>query len=208
MHYAPIFALAIFGAALGGCSRARDAGAGARASEVRLEDGGTAVDLDLMAFLSEARALHHQANVKEEAGDIAGAIAAMQQLVRASRPHPDERLPEIDEVLADAYARLAELQVRAHDVDSATASIREGMTYAPDPTYFRGHLLEVAGIAEETRASLLADAGKAQEAAQARARALASLQQAVDVQEQVITRAIGDAGRNADDARVLEGGRK
>src|SRR5262249_36893334 len=96
----------------------------------------------------------------------------------------------------DAYARLAELHLRARDVDSAANAVREGMTHAPDPTYFRGHLLEVAGIAEETRASILADAGKSDEAAKARARALASLQQAVDGQEQVIARALGDAGAN------------
>jgi len=190
-------ALLVVGALLFAACAKRDGGA----SAVRLEDGGTAVDLDLMAYLSEARALHHQANVKEEAGDVAGAIAAMHALVRAARPHPGENVPEIDEVLADAYARLAELDVRVNDVDGASAAVREGMTHAPDPTYFRGHLLEVAGIAEETRAAILADAGKAQEAASARARALASLQQAVDVQEQVIARALGDAG-------AVEGGRK
>jgi hypothetical protein len=177
-----------------GCSKSD---AGASAAGVRLEDGGTAVDLDLMAFLSEARSYHHQANVKEDAGDVAGAIAAMHALVRAQRPHPTERLPEVEEVLADAYARLAELEVRVHDVDAATTAVREGLTHAPDPTYFRGHLLEVAGITDETRASLLADAGKAQEAANARARALTSLQEAVDVQEQVIARALGDAGADA-----------
>jgi hypothetical protein len=155
-----------------------------------------------MAFLSEARALHHEANVKEETNDTAGAIAAMEKLVRASRPHPGARVPEIDEVLADAYARLAELELRAHDVDAASKAIRDGMQHAPEATYFRGHLLEVDGVTEETRASILADAGKADEAAKARARALASLQEAVDVQEQVIGRALGDAGpANVDDGR-------
>ena len=181
-----------------GCSR-RDAGSSAPA--VLLEDGGTAVDLELMAFLSEARALHHEANVREDESDLAGAIAAMQKLVHAPRPHPEARIPEIDEVLADAFARLAELDVRAHDVDGASAAVREGMGHAPEATYFRGHLLEVAGIVEETRASLLADAGKAEEAAKARTRALASLEEAVDVQDKVIGRALGDAG-------MREGGSK
>ena len=180
-----------FGAIGAGCAK-RDGGS--PGPVILLEDGGTAVDLELMAFLSEARALHHEANVREDASDLAGAIAAMQKLVHATRPHPEARIPEIEEVLADAYARLAELDVRAHDVDGASAAVREGMAHAPDATYFRGHLLEVGGIVEETRASLLADAGKSDEAAKARTRALASLEEAVDVQDKVIGRALGDAG--------------
>jgi tetratricopeptide (TPR) repeat protein len=199
MRPAPLLILLVaLATALTACAK-RDAGTSAAA--VRLEDGGTAVDIELMAFLSEARALHHEANVREDAGDLPGAIAAMQKLVGASRPHPSENLPEIDEVLADAFARLAELDLRAHDVDGARASIDKGLAHAPDATYFRGHLLEVSGIAEETRASILADAGKTDEAAKARGRALSALQQAVDVQEQVIGRALGDSGTG-------EGGRR
>ena len=186
----PILAVAI-ACALAACAK-RDSAASA--PRVQLEDGGTAVDLDLMAFLSEARALHHEANVREDAGDLPGAIAAMQKLVHASRPHPGEPIPEVEEVLADAFARLAELAMRDHDLDRATAAVHEGMAHAEGVTYFRGHLLEVAGIVEETRASVLADAGKTDEAVKARARALASLEEAVDVQEKVIGHALSDAG--------------
>jgi tetratricopeptide (TPR) repeat protein len=182
--------LAVF--ALTGC--ARDAGPGRAAPKA---DAGTAVDIALMAFLSEARARHHQANVREDEGDLPGAIAAIEQLVRAKRPHEGERVPEVEEVLADAYARLAELSLRAKDVDAAERAVDEGIAHAPDATYFRGHLLEVKGVTEETRASILADAGKSDEAARARTRAVTLLQQAVEVQEQVIGRALGDAGEGA-----------
>src|SRR5688572_9839702 len=84
-----------------GCSK-RDAGD---------PDTLPAVDTELMAFLSEARALHHEANLREDLGDAEGAIAAMNRLVAAQRPH-DKASPEVEEVLADSYARLAELRLR------------------------------------------------------------------------------------------------
>ncbi len=63
------------------------------------------------------------------------------------------------------------------------------------PTYFRGHLLEVQGIIEEARAAALADAGRAAEAAKARARAIGLLEEAVRTQEQLIDQALVDGGR-------------
>ena len=35
-----------------------------------------AVDLEMMAFLSAARAFHHEANVHEASGDVPGAIGS------------------------------------------------------------------------------------------------------------------------------------
>jgi hypothetical protein len=164
-----------------------------------------------MAFLSEARALHHEASIKEDSGDVAGATKALDQLVHAARPHAGERIAEVEEVLADTYARLAELEVKGGDLARAESSVREGLGHAPEPTYFRGHLLEVEGIVEETRGAALADAGKAEEAQRARARAIDWLHQAVTVQDQVITRTLGDgsAPRTPTGSRPSEdGGRK
>jgi tetratricopeptide (TPR) repeat protein len=158
-------------------------------------DGGAPIDTEVMAYLSEARALHHEANLKEDASDLAGAIVALDQLVRARQPHEGTLVPEVEEVLADTYARLADLRLRAKDVGGAEADVRAGLAHAPDPTYFRGHLLEVSGIVQETRATDLADAGKSAEAVAARARALELLNEAVLVQDQVVSRSLADAGR-------------
>jgi tetratricopeptide (TPR) repeat protein len=158
------------------------------------------VDMELMAFLSEARALHHQANLKEESGDLPGAAAAMQRLVAARRPH-DGKTPEVQEVLADAYARLAELQLRQNALAPAADAIKTGLVYAPEPTYFRGHLVEVEGLVEEARAASLADAGKPEEAARAREKAIQLLEEVVRIQDQVIQRSL--AARDAQ----AEGGR-
>jgi hypothetical protein len=183
--------LALVGvAALSACHPTeRGSGAGRVAG-----DAGTPVDTEVMAFLSEARALHHQANLRESAGDGTGATEAIDRLVRAERPHPAEKIPEVEEVLADAFARLAELHLARRDVEGALHAVDQGLAHAPSPTYFRGHLLEVQGIIEEARAAELADAGKKDDSAKARAHASELLQEAVRVQEQVIGRALGDGG--------------
>jgi tetratricopeptide (TPR) repeat protein len=165
------------------------------------EGNGAIVDMELMAFLSEARALHHQANLREEAGDLPGAAASMDRLVHARRPH-DGRTPEVEEVLADAYARLAEVELRQDALDRAAAAVKAGLDHAPDATYFRGHLLEVEGLIMEARASTLADAGRGDEARAARDRAIALLEEVVRIQDQVIQRSLA-----AREARAKEAGR-
>jgi hypothetical protein len=165
------------------------------------EDGGLPIDTDVMAYLSLARSLHHQANVREDSNDLPGAIAPLERLVREQEPHRGTRVPEVEEVLADTYARLAELRLRNRDVEEASQDVRAGLSHAPESTYFRGHLLEVEGVLEETRAAQLFDAGRAEEATRARARAFDLLNQAVEVQEQVVTKSLGDEAG-------AEGGRK
>jgi tetratricopeptide (TPR) repeat protein len=157
-------------------------------------DAGPVVDVELMAYLSEARALHHEANLREAENDVPKAIAALERLSRADRPHAPRRLPEVEEVLADTYARLAELRLGRNDFTGALHDVEEGVTHAPEPTYFRGHLFEVEGLIEEARAASLADAGKADEAKRARERALAVLHEAVEIQEKVVAASLGDAG--------------
>jgi hypothetical protein len=160
-------------------------------------DEGTPVDTEIMAFLSEARALHHEANLKEESGDVPGAIGAIERLVAAKRPHPDRKAPEVEEVLADAYARLAELRLKKGDLDPAAGAVKSGLEHVEDATYFRGHLVEVQGLVEEARAARFADAGNAAEAAKSREHAIQLLEEVVKIQEQVIQRSLADGGAGA-----------
>ncbi len=171
---------------------------GCRARDGDEQDRSPVVDMELMAFLSEARALHHRANLEEEASNLPGAAAAMQRLVDARRPHEGTKTPEVEEVLADAYARLAELHLRQNALGPAADAVKAGLAHAPEPTYFRGHLIEVDGLIEEARASSLADAGKLEEAARAREKAIQLLEEVVRIQDQVIQRSLAsrDAGGN------------
>ena len=186
--------IAVFAAGLAGtlcvlgCSRGRGTAEGCPSVDTTTPP----IDEHIMAFLSAARAMHHEADIKEHAGDDDGAIEVLERLVSMRAP----AATEADEVLADAYARLAELRLRKNDVPAADREIRSGLDHAAVTTYFRGHLLELEGIVEETRAALLVDAGETKEAAEARARAVSLLEEAIQVQGKVIARALGDGGEN------------
>jgi hypothetical protein len=179
-----MYALAVSAPTVAGCSRGRSVpGCPGTAQEAPL-------DASVMAYLSAARALHHEADLKGQSSDVAGAIAALERLVGMARP----RANEVEEVLADTHARLAEMRLASNDWTGANRDVRAGLEHAREPTYFRGHLLEVSGLIEERRAAVLADAGRSGEAAQARARAVELLESAVQVQEQVIAHALEDGG--------------
>ena len=178
--------------ALTACSKAHDAGTASTC--VDGDAATTPIDTDVMAFLSAARARHHEANLKEDAGDLSGAVDAMQQLVTMKTPHAGSIVVEVEEVLADAHARLAELRLKTKDVDGASRDATRGLGHASEPTYFRGHLLEVLGIVEEERAKQLELSGKADDAKQARARAIQLFHEVVGIQSQVIERSLGDGG--------------
>ena len=157
-------------------------------------DAGTPVDLEVMAFLSEARSLHHEANLHEAARDDQAAIASLDKLTKAPRPHPEKTIPEVEEVLADTYARIAEIRLRDGDTSGAARDVDEGAKHAKEDSYFKGHLLEVGGIVQEARAAELADAGKTADADNAKKQALALLHQAVEVQDKVIRASLGQDG--------------
>ena len=163
------------------------------------QGGAPPIDTEVMAYLSEARALHHQANLKEEGGDVPGAIHAMERLVAARRPHPETKMPEVEEVLADAYARLAELELKRSGLPAASKAIESGLAHAPEPTYFRGHLVEVQGLVMEAKVEELKDAGKKEEADEARKKAIQLLEEVVKIQDQVIQKSLSgrDGGAEA-----------
>jgi predicted negative regulator of RcsB-dependent stress response len=97
-------------------------------------------------------------------------------------------------VLADTFARLAELRSALGEFDAALGDVRRGLELAVEPTHFRGRLMEVRGLVEERHAKALEDRGDAKAALAAKERALAAYEQAVEIQDQVIARTLGDAG--------------
>lgn len=179
-------ALACVGMAGSACSRTEPS------RECPGVQGGEAIDQSTMAFLSIARASHHQADLDEARGDTRGAITVLARLVTTPAP----KATEVREVLADARARLAELRMKEGDIEGAEKDVHEGLREAQEPTYFRGHLLEVQGLLEEARSTSLMDAGKAAEANRAREKAMSLLEEAVRIQQRVLERALGDGGRD------------
>jgi hypothetical protein len=152
---------------------------------------GRAVDAQLLAFLSRARAAHHTADRAEETNDRAQAIRVLADVVRGPFPAGGERgAPEVREVLADTLARLAELRSEAGAFDAAEADITRGLELVPEPSYFRGHLYEVSGLMWEQRARALRERGDPAGADAARARALEALETAMKIQADVIRRSV------------------
>jgi tetratricopeptide (TPR) repeat protein len=154
------------------------------------------VDASLMAFLSKARAVHHQADLEEEAGDITGAAQALEKLVNAPLPEAPRPRPEATEVLADTLARLADLRGQKGEFDAAEQDIAHGLERAPERSYFEGHLWEIRGVNEERRAKSLAEAGSPQQAERARKKAAEAFERAIAIQDQVIRDTLAkDGGR-------------
>jgi hypothetical protein len=162
--------------AVGACSRREPSDDCAGAARV--------VDPVLLAFLSKARSAHHVADQNEAAGDRAAALRALEGLT--SGPTPAGKAPEVDEVLADTRARMADLLSQAGRFDQAAEQVSLGLERAKTSNYFRGHLFEVRGLVEERREKALRTNGRGQEADQARQRSLSAYEEAMKIQADVI----------------------
>ena len=179
--------LALGPALVGGCQRSA-------APDCDELDAGAPVDPTLLAFLSRARAAHHRADDPESRGDFAASIRELEALLGGPLPR-GEAAPEVREVLADTRARLADLRSRAGDYDRAEQDVAEGLRLVPEPSYFRGHLIEVRGLAEERRSKALVAAGDTARAEAAKQRALAAFREAMEIQAAVIERTAPPAPR-------------
>ena len=186
--------------AIAGCSRAAEHEPSTKACACE-DSNAKAIDQALLAWLSKARTFHHLADLAEgdeRAGADAGAasidkaIAPLEQLVAGAVPPGNP--PEVREVLADTYARMAELRARRGDFERADKDVSIGLGYAPDKTYFRGHLLEVRGLIYDKLGQQLEKAGKSAEANVIRQKAMQASFEAVRVQDEVIKSTLGDAG--------------
>jgi tetratricopeptide (TPR) repeat protein len=152
--------------------------------------GAPIVEPTLIAFLSKARSAHHNADLAEEAGDREAAIRALLRVVEGPRPGGEAPLPEVAEVMADTFARLADQRSALGAFDKALADVDAGLKLATAVTHFRGHLFEVRGLVEERRSKALKEKGDEAGAAKARDAALAAFEEAIEIQDQVISQAL------------------
>jgi hypothetical protein len=161
---------------------------------------GDAVSPELLAFLSKARASHTSADAAMKGKDTDLAIAVLDSLVDGAVPA--ERSPEVREVLADTLARTAEIRSTVGKFDDARADVARGLKLATERTHYRGRLMEVLGAVEAREYDHLVDEiAKREEAGQdspelkkaatlAKQRAISASQQAIDIQEEVIHKAL------------------
>ena len=152
--------------------------------------GEIVVDPALLAFLSKARAAHHQADLAEDDKDPARALAAVEKITAGPFPGGTPVPAEVAEVVADAWARLADLHSASGNVDAALREIDAGLAYAVTPTHFRGHLFEVKGIVLERRHAALKDKGDAKGAERVKGEAITAFNEAIEIQNKVIEGAL------------------
>lgn len=152
------------------------------------------VDPALLAFLSKARAAHHQADLDETDKQLGKAVEVLDALARGPRPGGAHLPPEAAEVLADTRARIADLRSQLGATEPALQDIEEGLALAPRPTHFRGHLFEVKGLVLERRMAELKEKGDLPGAERAKAEAIKAYDEAIEIQNKVIESALPDGG--------------
>ncbi|RLB60013.1 MAG: hypothetical protein DRI90_14715, partial [Deltaproteobacteria bacterium] len=153
------------------------------------------VDPALLAFLSKAKAIHHQADMAEEDQAPEQAIEVLLRLVDGPVPGGQEPPPEVREVLADTLARLAELRSARGGFEAAKQDVQRGLALAVKRSHYRGRLMEVLGVVEQRLHRKLLDDGDEGAAKEAKNRAIEAFGQAVAIQDDVIRDALGDGGR-------------
>jgi tetratricopeptide (TPR) repeat protein len=143
------------------------------------------VDAKLMAFLSRARAAHHEADLFES--DPARALPPLDRLVSGPKPDFDGTpLAEVREVLADTHARVADLESQLGRYESAHRRLNDALGLVPEMSYFRGHLFETRGLVHQREAETLRRDGQPQAAETAKTKAIEAFETAMEIQAQVI----------------------
>jgi tetratricopeptide (TPR) repeat protein len=176
---ASVIAIVALGAAIG-CARS------APSRPSACTDAGVPVNPVLLAFLSRARDAHHVADEYEENKDLPSAIAQLQKVVEGPVPGSGAPPPEAREVLADTWARLADLESRLGRFDAAEADVAKGLKLVPSVSYFRGHLFEVRGLTEQRRARAFHADKNESGAGAAKQRALDAFEESMRIQAKVI----------------------
>lgn len=144
------------------------------------------VDQGLVAYLSLASALHHEADVAESRKDGNAALTALNRLLDTKTPGT---YTEVREVRGDTLARAAQLSLDDGALDSAAAFIERGLLEVPDEGYYRGRLYEVSGYVLQAQSKRLEEAGQLPEAERKKNEAIRDLEHAVRIQQGVIERA-------------------
>lgn len=169
-------------------------GAGCKRNDcVELADAPSAkpVDQALVAYLSLASALHHEADLAESANTPQIARDALDRLLATKIPG---NYTEVREVRADTLARSAELAMRAGELGLARQRIEAGLRELTEDNYYRGRLYEVSGLLYLEESKKLEAIGDLAAAEAKKKSAVEDLERTVRIQQGVIERATRDGG--------------
>ncbi len=145
-----------------------------------------------MALLGTARALHHEADVYEGTGDFVRASQAMERVLALRLPGD---FAGAEDVRADAWGRLAELDLRRNDPDRALARVDEALAATRRESVLQARLYMVRGQTLRTLADRAAGAHDEPTAARRRDEALAALERSIAINARILRRLTPGATR-------------
>jgi tetratricopeptide (TPR) repeat protein len=171
--------------ALGGCAKQPTQ------SLCPCPDGKT-LDQELMIVLSSARALHHQADIHLEQGEVEHAVEAVRQILSLKL---DATWPEAEEVRLDATARLAKLLLGRGDEAAALEAADKAIAAGPRASFYLSNLHSVRGEILEHRAKRLDREGKRDDAKRSGLDAIAAYEQSIRINKQLQQQLLQQGGR-------------
>lgn len=151
----------------------------------------TTPDEAVMAALGTVRALHHEADVFESAGDLDRASQAIRRVLAIEFPRG---MAESEDLRTDAYGRLAELSLRRGAADECLSLASTGVHDAHRESVLKARLWMVRGQCLGALADRAQQSGDATGASQRRTEALQALETSIEMNQRVLRR-ITDGGQ-------------
>lgn len=144
----------------------------------------------VMAVLGTVRALHHEADVFEGAGDFERATGAVRRILALEFPR---NMAEAEDLRADAYGRLAELALRRAAPDEALSLADTGLRDTRREGVLRARLMMVRGQSLGALADRSHAGGDDAAAARYRQQALDALEGSIALNQRLLRR-LADGG--------------
>jgi hypothetical protein len=144
----------------------------------------------VMAMLGTVRALHHEADVFEGAGDFERATGAVRRVLALDFPR---NMAEAEDLRADAYGRLAELALRRAAPDEALSLADTGLRDTRREGVLRGRLMMVRGQSLGALADRAHAASDEVAAGRLREQAVEALEASITLNQRLLRR-LADGG--------------
>lgn len=147
----------------------------------------TARQLDeiTMAVLTTARALHHEADVFESAGDYPSATRAIERVLALRIP---PGIQEAEDIRVDAWGRLGEIALKAGDPVRALAHANTGLRDGRRDSVLKARLYVLKGRALQRLAERAASEGDTTTAESRRRESIDALETSVQINQRVLAR--------------------
>lgn len=150
------------------------------------------IDETTMAILMTARALHHEADVYESAGDFAAAGTAIERVLALRIP---QGVLEAEDIRMDAWGRLGEISLMADDPERALAHANTGLRDSRRDSVLQARLYVVKGRALRALAQRAVTAGEPTAAESRRREALDALETSIQINQRVLGRLLDGGTR-------------